>query len=503
MKSLHLIAITLSLLLINSQGLAESNISDTDLKRINQLKNSSSFFQKYKQFESPKKRYLLGFLANAGEAELLGKLLDVDTSISVDTAVMNYTLLTRAASKGKLNVVQLLLERGANIELKNASKDTPLKAAAREGQLEVVRYLLQKGANANVTGSKGSTPLTSATYGNHLAVIALLLKNGAILKQAENKAEWSLLHYAANYNHTNLIQYYLEKGLDINKKSASGWTALALAADKGFEESVKELLKHNNIKVDLYTKRKSTPLILAAANGHTKVVKLLLDARANINAVNRKKHSAVWWAASEEHVEALALLKEQGADVKKTIAQAAKYDQVEVLKNLLAVGVKANTICNKKGASALQVGARYGNLDVVKLFLKKGIDINAQESGGKHTALMRASAFGKKLTVKYLLKKGADTHLLTTRGWSAFSLASRYGHLDIAKLIYAKGGIDINESNNKGWTPLMLATRGKHPDIVEYLLKQGADKALENDGMKTALDLTKKYKNRKVIHLLK
>ena len=49
----------------------------------------------------------------------------------------------------------------------------------------------------------------------------------------------------------------------------------------------------------------------------------------------------------------------------------------------------------------------------------------------------------------------------------------------------------------------MLAVRGKHPDIVKYLLENGADKSLKNDSMKTASDLTHKYKNKKVIYLLR
>jgi ankyrin repeat protein len=149
----------------------------------------------------------------------------------------------------------------------------------------------------------------------------------------------------------------------------------------------------------------------------------------------------------------------------------------------------------------LQVAARHGNLDVVKLFLKQGVDIDAQELKGQHTAIMRAAAFGKKAVVKYLLNEGANTSLLTKGEWSAFSLATRYGHLEIAKLLFKKG-LDIDQRTKKGWTPLMLAVRGEHPDIVKYLLEQGATKNLTNDGMKTALDLTKKYKNKKVIALL-
>lgn len=132
--------------------------------------------------------------------------------VSPDTQMV-YTLLTAAATNGHLETVKMLISRGADIELKDSSQDTPVKAAAREGRLDIVNYLLSQGANPNATGKSGSTPLSSAAYAGHIDVIDALLKNGAII--TTNNARWTLVHYAARYGHAELIEYFVDKGIDL------------------------------------------------------------------------------------------------------------------------------------------------------------------------------------------------------------------------------------------------------------------------------------------------
>jgi len=95
-----------------------------------------------------------------------------------------------------------------------------LKAAARAGHLDIVTYLLSKGANPDSEGKSGSTPLTSASYIGRIDIVKALLKGGATVKS--NKARWTLIHYAAKYGHSKLIEFYIDKGIDIDQKSSQG-----------------------------------------------------------------------------------------------------------------------------------------------------------------------------------------------------------------------------------------------------------------------------------------
>lgn len=90
------------------------------------------------------------------------------------------TALGAAARNGRNDVVQFLLDRGANTEVKGKFDTTPLLWTAREGHTETARLLLAKGADANARETfDGYTVLMHAIRGGHIEVVKLLLQNGA------------------------------------------------------------------------------------------------------------------------------------------------------------------------------------------------------------------------------------------------------------------------------------------------------------------------------------
>ena len=99
-----------------------------------------------------------------------------------------------AAYRGRLEIMRLLVARGADIETRNpASHETVLIRAARGNQLEIVRLLLDAGAKVDSCGIKKITPLIYAVFGGHLEVAELLLMHGASLycKAADGRdARW-------------------------------------------------------------------------------------------------------------------------------------------------------------------------------------------------------------------------------------------------------------------------------------------------------------------------
>ena len=82
-----------------------------------------------------------------------------------------------AASRNRVPVAALLLDRGADIEY---GAGVPLLCAASNGHLEFVRLLIDRGANVNAHGAFGGSPLLSARREGHEAVVALLLERGAV-----------------------------------------------------------------------------------------------------------------------------------------------------------------------------------------------------------------------------------------------------------------------------------------------------------------------------------
>jgi ankyrin repeat protein len=89
------------------------------------------------------------------------------------------TPLDRAAFKGKVDVVRLLIERGAEVDSRDKWGWTPLHLASRYGHLEVSRVLIDHGANVNARKHESLDSATSSAYNGHLGIVKLLLERGA------------------------------------------------------------------------------------------------------------------------------------------------------------------------------------------------------------------------------------------------------------------------------------------------------------------------------------
>ena len=112
----------------------------------------------------------------------------------------------RAADNGRLEVVQLLLKAGADVNTPHATvQATPLQYAASGGHVEVVRTLLDAKANVNATDSTGRTPLMWAATNGQAAVVELLLARGADANQ-KTSAGWTALKYAEQKQHPEVAE---------------------------------------------------------------------------------------------------------------------------------------------------------------------------------------------------------------------------------------------------------------------------------------------------------
>src|SRR5207245_9851476 len=80
-------------------------------------------------------------------------------------------LLTDAVIKGHADLVKVLLDRGTDVNARNASGSTPLHDAALKGQTEVVRVLLEHGADVKAKNADGAMPLHDAALGGHTVVV--------------------------------------------------------------------------------------------------------------------------------------------------------------------------------------------------------------------------------------------------------------------------------------------------------------------------------------------
>ena len=141
--------------------------------------------------------------------------------------------LILSAYHGRLAEVEVLVKKGANVNLQDQKKRTPLIFAASNGHTPVVEYLVGTGADVNAKDSGGQTALLYASKRSFNETAAFLLENGADVNVQSKKARVTALILAAVWDNVELVRMLLEHGADPDLTDSSGRTAKMLAQKKG------------------------------------------------------------------------------------------------------------------------------------------------------------------------------------------------------------------------------------------------------------------------------
>jgi ankyrin repeat protein len=153
----------------------------------------------------------------------------------------NQTVLHHAI--GEPDVVQLLLDRGADISATDKGGATALIWASQTGRDDDIKILLNGGADVSVKDNRGSTALLWASKINRKDIVELLLDAGSDITAEDNHGNTVLLQACSN-NCSKLVKLLLDQGSNIHHANQSGNTALHRASKYGYLEVVKLLLEY-------------------------------------------------------------------------------------------------------------------------------------------------------------------------------------------------------------------------------------------------------------------
>jgi ankyrin repeat protein len=135
------------------------------------------------------------------------------------------TLLLRAASRSRVGVVRLLLEKGAEVNTAHAGGITALHHAASRGHEDVVSFLLTSGADATRVSRSGWTALMQASYSGHVGVVRLLLRSmGRGGVDVTDDRGWTALWLACFSGHADVVRALLLAGATHTIPSIDGRT---------------------------------------------------------------------------------------------------------------------------------------------------------------------------------------------------------------------------------------------------------------------------------------
>lgn len=400
--------------------------------------------------------------------------------------------LLAAASNENIPMVKLLVEKGADLELEDqtgAELKTVLCSAAAGNNKDLLDVLLDMGADVNHVAAGSSSPLVNAAWNSEVDNVRTLLKHGANVNTAvPNPPDWAPINGA--YDSVPTLKALIEAGADINHNSSDG-TVLYLASRWGFEATVEALLEYRrDLDLDkaindeiLEEDDGMSPLCVACKYNRVGIVRLLLEAGAN--AQQESPHGNFPLALCVQHppqelpeqtLRALLEypsrvdLKQQDNAGDTALHKIRRGTPLAVVKLLVNAGAELD-MTNHEGYTPLAVAIDAGNVEVSRYLLSK---IDSPGSGLLHRAIFG----GNQALIQMMVEGGADVNEVDPRTGETPLYAYLTGSnpsLSIVRYLVDVAKTDVNLASTNLRYPIMQACKFFNREIVHFLVEAGAD----------------------------
>jgi ankyrin repeat protein len=283
-------------------------------------------------------------------SELVELLIDEGAGLTgIQLQDHMFSLLDVAAGRGHLNAAKVLISKGVAptepqalllaasyghyngfISDVDEEADTTSPDFPRSGYHNVLELLLESGADVNTTDMDGFTPLHLASYSDLVDVVEILIQKGAGL-DVKLIAGQTPLHCSSAWGHFRVTQLLLQRGADVASKDNSGRIPLHHACRSGRLEVV-DCIMGASAQINEPDRWGSTPLSIAARFGHFDIVKALIDTGAvDVQSSDRFGRTTIWWATTRSHDTVARLLAgtDGHRDLGINVEAATKEDGVE------------------------------------------------------------------------------------------------------------------------------------------------------------------------------
>ncbi|KAI1115050.1 hypothetical protein F5Y14DRAFT_450409 [Nemania sp. NC0429] len=295
---------------------------------------------------------LLSLAAAAGCNPICIKLCEAGMEVNMKLWTHDGSALAAAAAGGHTETVEVLVNKGAdiNMQLPKGNYGSALAAAAARGHTGTVEVLVNKGADINMRlqGGNYGSALAAAAYGQRTETVEFLINKGADINMQLQGYFGSALAAAAREGCTEIVQVLVDRGADINMQLQAGWYGSALTAAAAAygrrTETVQFLIdKGADINMPLQAGLYGSALAAAAAASaaasgrDTEVVQSLIDKGADINIPLQTGNygSALGASVVKREYNITRFLLEKGADFSSAIDAATARGLDDVVQRLV------------------------------------------------------------------------------------------------------------------------------------------------------------------------
>ena len=394
--------------------------------------------------------------------------------IALELDVFNAAHLTAAAIVNDLDIFKSILKFSTNVRdeirsplpLSHRKERTPLLAAIENGNVEIIRLLLENSVSPSEQFRSGkATPLSVAVKTGKHEALRMLLDAAAPLNSNDGPG----LRLSAS----------IEDPFGIDSPNH---TLLHVAGSA----EVSKVLVNNGASVDGRNSHCDTPHISASERNITEVIRVLMDAGADLNAINAAGVDAMATAVLAGFSETVHLLAKAGVSVDRCVSStpqnsrlrlAIRQDNAAAVAILLEVGADKYSLTD---ALRSLDQAAVSSLKCFKVMIDHGADLNRKRPDGNYTIHMivhRYQYHGLKPTPAFelLTYAKADMSARDAKGNTILHLI--HDPEMLREIVRLDLGIYLSSRNNAGEAPLMIACREKRVRCIKVLLEYGAGDA--------------------------
>ena len=458
-------------------------------------------------------------------------LLQMGADIDAQNGKTNEPLALTACKARRLDVLEVLCEFGADINIADSSGQSLLHTACAELDVEWIRFLIASGAKTSASDSKGDTPLHLLVTGslpkgktenniskakrqsyilemidflleagaeldslNHdmrtpffvhfispecdTAVLKHLLSLGAIV-DAQDKRDWTCLHYAADGSDPGKVKFLLDAGADSNIQNNEGQSPYQIALDKN-RRAIISMIEKAEVEINLEGDDMDAAFMRACKNGRRGVAEMLVKSgNIDITYVDDFGRTPLHYIAKMGMTALAKFVLSKGVDVNYTdnagqtaLHFAAGNMQKEVFKLLVEHGADMN-IPNDKGILPIHLVTNRGQHDLLSMMLEKGANTETATNAGQsllHTACYTRS----RECVRVLLSLGVDPNATDFRGVSPLVVSVNINQKEIVKILL-EAGANIHSKNTEGEEGIHIAAIRGFKDMLALLLESGSN----------------------------
>jgi ankyrin repeat protein len=336
-----------------------------------------------------------------------------DVNAKDNTVQSAYLIST---SEGYLELLDLTLKHGANVDSKDSFNGTGLIRAADRGHADIAGRLIQADIKINHINNLGWTALHEAIIlgdgsRRYVDTVRVLVSAGADLRLKSQRDHITPLQHAISKGH-NGIADVLREGLEADKPSKQQAERRLLAAAERGDATAAALAIRAGASLETKDARGRTPLLLAVTKDHLAVARLLVYLGADPDALD-DQHDTPWLVTGV----------------------TGSVDMLEVL-----LPARPDlSIRNRFGGTSLIPASERGHVAYVRRVVRTDIDVNHINNLG-WTALLEAVILGDgskryQQIVTILLDAGADASIADREGITPLQHAQRRGQREVARIL--------------------------------------------------------------------